>query len=106
MYNKKIEIMKPLKSKLQNELNKNDIEPNVKMYVDSSSIFWMVEDDTFLFISDHSGILEYIDETHHIIENYANGEGVGVDGVIWNNLDFENPFHISEFQEAVNTVNI
>ena len=100
--------MKTLKSRLQEELNKSELNhnsPNVTMYIDSSSIYWVIDDETFLFIQGHEGIEDYIDENHKLEEG-VKAEGVGFEGVYWNNLHFNSPYHISYFEESIETVNI
>jgi len=100
--------MKTLKIRLQEELNKAALNhncPNVTMYVDSSSVYWAIDDETFLFIQGHEGIGSYIDDTHKLEEGIKI-EGVGFEGVYWNNLHFKNPYYISDFEESIETVNI
>ena len=100
--------MKTLKNRLQEELNKavlNHNCPDVLMYIDSSSIYWAIDNETFLFIQGHKGIGIYIDDNHKLEEG-VKAEGLGFDGVYWNNLDFENPYHISDFKDSIQTINI
>jgi len=80
-------------------------EPNVRMWVDSSSIYWISENQGLIWIDEHRGIEDFIDETHQMETRYNMGEGVGNEGVEWNNTDFENPFHISDFTEKIETIN-
>lgn len=83
---------------------KNQTEPNVRMWIDESAIFWLSENQGAIWISDHSGISDYIDETHPK-EYRVMSEGVGNTGCEWMNQDFENPFHISDFMERIETIN-
>jgi hypothetical protein len=99
---------KTLKGKLQKELKNAKVEhgsPDVQMYVDNSSIYWATDSGEFLFIQDHDGIDDYVDEDHKV-EGGVKAEGVGSEGVYWNNLDFGSPYHISDFEDAIETVNI
>lgn len=91
------------KQVLISELN-GQTEPNVKMWIDESSIFWLSESQGPVWISDHRGISDYIDE-NHTTEYRKMGEGVGNNGVEWMNGDFENPFHISDFLARIEPIN-
>lgn len=83
---------------------KGQVEPNVKMWIDESAIFWLSENQGPVFISEHTGISAFIDEKHQ--QEYRKmGEGVGNNGVEWMNKEFENPFHISDFMERIETIN-
>jgi hypothetical protein len=86
----------------------NSVEPNIKMWVDSEAIFAVFEmedgEEKFLYMTDHRGIEDYIDEDHEEVEiNYA-PEGVGSQGLFWMNQDFESPFHVSDFEKQIRTV--
>lgn len=91
---------------LANEIiTMNQIEPNVQMFVDNSSIYWVSKDGQFVWMADHRGIADYIDENHRIVEEKT-PEGVGSEGVYWMNSDFEAPFHISDFFTQIETINV
>lgn len=91
---------------LTNEIRAyGNMEPNVQMFVDSSSIFWVSKDGRFVWMADHTGINEYTNDEHQIVEEKT-PEGVGNEGVYWMNGDFESPFHISDFLARIETVNV
>lgn len=95
-----------LKNQLLSEINATEaIEPDVTMFVDQSAIFWLSESGHYVHIADHSGIDAYVD-ADHAIEERKTSEGVGGQGVIWMNGDFENPYHISDFTSKIETINI
>lgn len=89
-------------AKMIAELN-NETEPSVKMWIDQSGIFWLSETSGPVWMADHSGIGDYIDEQHQV-EHRQMPEGVGNEGVEWMNGDFENPFHISDFLAQIQTI--
>lgn len=90
---------------LSEEINSYDsVSPNVKIFVDSSSLFWVTKDNEFIWLQDHSGIDNYIDENHIQVEG-KNPEGVNNEGVYWMNEDFENPFHITDFTDRIAEIN-
>lgn len=104
--NQNTKIMKTLAEKLRNEIESLDQnEPNVQVFVDNKSIFWVSKDGHFVWMADHQGIAEYIDANHQVSEEKT-PEGVGAEGVYWNNLDFESPFHVSDFIEKIETINV
>lgn len=86
------------------ELN-DQVNPDVKIWVDSKSIYWLSENQGAIWIDDHSGISDYID-TDHQIEERDMPEGVSDEGIEWNNLDFENPYHITDFTERIEKINL
>jgi len=99
--------METLKNKLTNELQKLEIangEPDILIYFDSASAYW-ASCNGFLYIENHTDIKDYIDENHKL-ELGAFAEGVGAEGVFWNNKDLNQPFHISEIQEKIENVNV
>lgn len=84
------------------------IEPNVLMFVDESSIFWVSKDGYYVWIGAHDGIIDYTDETHVIedrVYTEKSTEGVGQSGVYWMNHDFNSPFHISDFIDRIAEIN-
>lgn len=91
------------KELLVSELN-GLTHPDVKLWIDECSVFWLSENQGPIWIADHMGLSEYVDPEHRI-ETRPMGEGVGNEGVEWNNLDFENPYHISDFTERIETIN-
>lgn len=80
-------------------------EPNVLMFVDNNSIFWVTKDDRYIWLSDHSGINEYIDDTHKVEARKSWAEDVNSEGVYWMNGGFESPFHISDFEKVIENIN-
>lgn len=106
---------------LTEEINAYDsTEPNVKIFVDESAIFWVSKDEHFVWLQDHTGLSgpdvienddenkewnpDYVNETHKVVDEKM-PEGVGNYGVYWMNEDFENPFHISDFTKRIATIN-
>lgn len=81
------------------------VEPRAKMFVDASSIFWVTRNNHFVWMAEHSGINNYIDGSHPLVTEQT-PEGVGSEGVWWNNGDFESPFHITDFLARIETVNV
>lgn len=79
-------------------------EPDVKIFIDESSAFWITDEGKYVWLQHHDGLAGYIDE-HHVEVERNTPEGVGNHGVIWNNLDFMSPFHISDFTEKIKTIN-
>lgn len=98
--------MKTTKETLKNEIESHNVEPNVQMFVDESSIFWVTKSGYFVWIQDHNGINDYIDEKHEMqdLNKEDFQEGVGTYGVFWLNQDFESPFHISDFLERIESI--
>jgi len=99
--------MKTLKSKLTNELQKKKCvngEPNVIIYFDSSSAYWAC-DNGFVYLDYHTDIEENIDENHKL-ESGVSSEGVGSEGVYWENTDLNQPFHITDIEEKIETINV
>ena len=92
---------------LEIESNENQIEPNVTIWVDDNcSIFWETKDGEYVFLASDSNYSNYKDDSHQEIELDTAPEGVSEKGVRWNNLDFETPFHISDFMNRINTITI
>lgn len=81
------------------------IEPRATMFVDAASIFWVTKDRNFIWMAGHTGINEYVNKMH-TIETERTPEGVGSEGVWWNNGDFESPFHVSDFIAQIETINV
>lgn len=96
-------IRKMKKQILIDELH-NETEPNVRMWIDKTSIFWISENQGAIWMAEHSGMMIFVDENHRVEERRM-GEGVGNNGVEWFNGDFENPFHISDFKGRIETIN-
>jgi hypothetical protein len=98
-----------LREKLLSEINSYDsIEPNVKMFIDQSSIFWLSDSGHYVHIADHKGLDDdYIDRDHLIVDapKAVSNEGVGPQGVVWMNQDFNSPFRISDFTQKIATIN-
>ncbi len=95
---------------LTKEINAyNSIEPNVQMFVDQSAIFWVTKDGYYVWMSEHSGIDDFLDETH-IEEDRRHTdkktEVVGLSGVYWMNQDFQAPYRIRDFEERINQINV
>lgn len=94
---------------LQSEISSTEsVEPNVLMFVDESSIFWVSKDGYYIWLQDHSGISDYVDADHEIESVRPTGkniEGVGNNGVYWLNADFNSPYHISDFESRINQIN-
>jgi hypothetical protein len=104
---KNSEIMTPLRRKLTNELKEKECingEPNVRIYFDSSSAYY-AGDNGFVYLESHPDIEDYIDENHKL-ESGVQDEGVGYEGVYWNNLDLNSPFHITDIEEKIETINV
>jgi hypothetical protein len=85
--------------------------PNAEMFVDQSSIYWMVDfgdEMRYLWIADHSGIDDYIDGDHLIVDapKAASNEEIGVQGTIWLNVDFNIPFYVSDFERRIETITL
>lgn len=79
---------------------------NVEMFIDeSANVFWVSKDGHYVWMSQDSTYNEYLDETHIEVEQKS-PEGVGNTGVYWKNEDFNNPFHITDFEERIATINI
>lgn len=95
---------------LTNEINATEaVEPNVLMFVDQSAIFWVTNDGYYVWLQDHRGINDYIDETNQEEERRytdKNIEGVSNSGVYWMNEDLESPYHISDFQKRIDQINV
>lgn len=91
----------------------NLVEPDAMFFVDESSIYWFSPSGLFLFMVSHNDLYDYIDECHDIVHASSDApggavvvpEGVGSMGVFWKNLDFNSPFHLSDFIDQINTVN-
>jgi hypothetical protein len=83
---------------------KDQVEPEVEMWVDDSAIFWMSKTSGPIFLAAHTGLEEYIDENYKMV-NEKMPEGVADNGTYWNNQDFNSPFHISEFLERIKEIN-
>lgn len=95
-----------LQNTLRTEIESyNAVEPNVKIFIDRSSIFWVSEKNDFVWLSDHSGIADYIDEDHQLKE-ITTPEGVHSEGVFWMNEEFNSPFHISDFINQIETITV
>ena len=96
-----------LSQELLQEINlTNEIEPNVSMFIDSSAnIFWVSKGGHYVHMSQDSSYNDYIDETHIEVEQKS-PESVSNTGVYWNNQDFNSPFHITDFQERIATINV
>lgn len=99
-----------LQDQLRSDLNTvsangSDAEPPAEMFIDTSGVFWITPSGHYLFMQGHAGIDEYVDVRHELVENNDAPEGVGAAGVFWMNTDFQNPYHISEFESRIETVN-
>jgi hypothetical protein len=101
--------METLKTKIEKEIanlkvnNYGQFEGTI--YVDQSSHYLVIDDETFVYLSDHLGINDYIDEDHKLTEG-CKVEGVGYEGVYWENMDFESPFYIEDIEKTVSTINV
>ncbi|MBC7914058.1 MAG: hypothetical protein H7Y07_08045 [Pyrinomonadaceae bacterium] len=93
----------------QNLINEIENDTNVLMFADESSIFWVTNSGEYIWIAGHKNINEYVDESH-VIEDRRHTdkstEGVSNSGVYWMNGDFKNPFHISDFTQQIETINV
>ena len=75
------------------------------MFVDQTAIFWVSKNGDYIWMQDHGGIEDFTDELHNEVEE-KNPEGVGNTGVYWMNADFESPFHISDFENRIDEINV
>lgn len=96
-----------LRETLLNEIESyNEACPPVEMWIDEvGNIFWSSKDGEMVHIDqDRGGIAKYIDENHS--SEYATNSPDCVHGcyVIWNNSDFDNPYHISDFTNQISTI--
>jgi hypothetical protein len=92
-----------LSQKLLAEINEST---NVQMFIDeSANIFWVSKEGRYIWMMQDSSYLAYIDE-NHIEVNEKSPEGAGNTGVYWNNEDFNNPFHITDFEKRISTITI
>jgi len=83
-------------------------EPDVLMFVDESSIYWVSKDGYYVWMSDHDGISGYTNETHKIEDrrySEKSTEGVGQTGVYLLNQNFNSPFHVSDFEKRIGEIN-
>lgn len=94
-----------LMNEIQNATPSFRTEPDVIMFLDQSSIFWVSKDGHFVWMGEHGGINPYLDSNHEIVTEKT-PEGVGHEGVYWNNWDFESPYHISDFISKIETINV
>jgi len=101
--------MTNLTEKLLKEITSlNQIEPKVTMFVDESAIFWVTNDSEFVWMQNHSGIDEFVDNDHAMEDRRytdKSTEGVGNIGVYWNNSDFSSPYHISDYNNRIAQIN-
>jgi len=96
-----------LAEKLRSEIESYDKdEPNAQMFVDRSSIFWVSKEGHYVWMNEHQGIDDYIDEKHVLEYEQSRAEGVNNEGVFWMNSDFESPYHILDFLKRIDTVNV
>lgn len=98
-----------LRETLLNEIESyNEPCPPVEIWIDETgNIFWNPKNDDVDLVwidQDRGGLDKYVDETH-----IADTSGSGYDCiqgsfVIWNNSDFENPYHVSDFTKQITTI--
>jgi hypothetical protein len=92
-----------LSQKLLAEINEST---NVRMFIDeSANIFWVSKEGRYIWMMQDSSYLAYIDE-NHIEVNEKSPVGVCNTGVYWNNEDFNNPFHITDFEKRISTITV
>jgi hypothetical protein len=96
-----------LSKKLTAEINTYESEnPNVEMFITNESIYWVTQDNEYVWIAGHKGISDYLDNKHTLKEGNDLPEGVSGPGVYWMNGEFENPFHISDFTLQIETITL
>ena len=94
-----------LSKNLLKEINSYDsTEPNVKLFIDESGIFWNTKDNEFVWLQNHSGLSQYINNTHNTVDEKT-PEGLNNYGVYWMNQELESPLHISDFLERIKQIN-